>query len=408
MKLKTIYKKGFKNNIIDIVFKDKYNKNSITYNNLLTDCMTYSTKKYPTKRELLMKYEYLYDSYIKCRVARIGKNTYSTFSLEFLDPKYCDEGYLNEVIELLFDLIYKPNIDKDGFDKKTFDISKNNYKAYLETVKENPAKYATTRSLYNMDPTSISAIPMYGDLDILKNITRKDLLKTYDNLINNTEMFIYVCGDLDMDNISNIISKYYKDNNIKVETELFIDNKKRDKVDDVIEYGPYNQDILNIIYNMDNMNKYEREILLPIYNYILGSGGLTSKLYDKVREKNSLCYTIYSYYSVSDRLFHIYAGFNKKDKELCLKLINECMNEMETGKFTKKELEDTKKYFIHSLDNSDNSIDRIINYNIAHDMCDTYYPYEKKDLYKKVTKEEIIDLAKKIHINTIYILGGES
>lgn len=408
MKIHTIYKKGFKNNIIKVLFKDKYNKDIITYNNLLTDCMTYSTKKYPSKRELLMKYEYLYDSYIKCRTTRVGKNICTIFSLEFLDPKYCDEGYLNEVIELLFEMIYKPNIDKDGFDKKTFDICKNNYLAYLETVKENPSKYGTYRALYNMDPHSISTYPMYGDIDTLKSINRKELVNTYNNLINNTEMYIYVCGDLDMDNITNIINKYYKDNENKVDNDLFVDNKKRNKVQEVIEYGPYNQDTFISIYNLDKFNKYEREILLPTFNYIFGSGGLTSKLYDKVREKNSLCYTIYSYPNVYDNLFFIYAGINKKDKDLVIKLINECLNEMLTGKFTKKELESTKRYLIHSLDNSDNSIERIMGYNIAHDLEGLYLPKEKQELYKNVTKEEIIELAKKIHINTIYILGGES
>ncbi len=406
--LHTIYKDGFKNNVIKIIYKDKYNKDIITHNNLLLDCLTYSTKKYPTKRELLRKYEYLYDAYIRGKISRIGKNVLTTFSLDFLDPKYCEDGYLEEVIEILFDIVNHPNINGNKFDEKTFNIAKFNYQSYLESIKENPNSYAYSRALYHFDKDSLCSISMDGDLEVLKSIKNEDLIKYYKHLINETECHIYVSGNLDMDKVANIIDKYINRKDNRVDNDLVIINKKRNKVLNVEESGPYKQDILYIIYNIDELSKYESEVVLPIYNYILGSGGLTSKLYDKVREKNSLCYSIRSSYNFLDKIMYVHAGINKKDKDLVVKLISECFMEMVNGKFTKKELEDTKKYYIHSLDNANNSVNRIIGYYSSNYFFGAYMPDEMKVLYKKVTKEDVVKVAKKIKINTVYLLGGES
>ncbi len=406
--LHTIKSKKFKNNTIKIIFKEKYKKDIITYNNLLIDCLTYSTKDYPSKRELAKELEYLYNSYVSKNSSRTGNNMYTSISLEFLDPKYCDQGYLDDVIKVFFDIINNPNIDRDGFEKKNFEICKNNYIKYLETIKEKPAKYAFFRALINMDSNSISSDNADGDIEVLKKITRKELLNTYNHLLKESECHIYVVGNLDMTLVEELIDKYSKkNNNIIVNDELYINNKYKEKVLDVEELDNCNQDILYMIYNLDEMNKYEREIVLPVYNYILGRGGLTSKLYDKVREKNSLCYTIYTYYNTFDSLLFLYAGINSKDKELCVKLIDECFSEMENGEFSDKDLDETKMYLINLLDNSDNSISSIASYNISHDLFNLYLPKDKKELYKKVTKEDIINVSKKIHKNTIYILRGE-
>lgn len=407
--LHTINKKGFKNNIIKIIFKDKYDKDSVTANNLLIDCLTYSTKNYPSRRDLLRRYEYLYDMDIRSRVSRTGKIVFTELMLEFLDPKYCEPNYLEEVIGMLFEIINNPKIDKNGFDKENFDISKSAYLSYLETLSESSGKYAYRRALYNMDKDSISTYSMDGDIEELKKIKRKDLINNYNHLINDTECHIFVCGDLDMKKVEQIIDDNYKKNKKNIiKDDYYVDNKKRDKVLDVEESGPYKQDILYMIFNIDKLNKYEEEVLLPVYSYILSDGGLTSKLYKRVREDNALCYSISSFYDRYDGLFFTCSGISRDNKELCVKLINECYKEMADGKFTKKELEEAKRYLVHSLDNADNSIGRIINGKIGEELIHIYSVKEKQKLYKNVTKEELINISNKIHINTIYMLRGEA
>ena len=77
-------------------------------------------------------------------------------------------------------------------------------------------------------------------------------------------------------------------------------------------------------YRLNNLDFHEMNHVLRIYNTILGTMN-DSILFNIVREGNSLCYTIGSYYSKYNPSLTIYAGINKKNYELTVKLIKECV-----------------------------------------------------------------------------------
>ena len=113
-------------------------------------------------------------------------------------------------------------------------------------------------------------------------------------MLNNTECYIYIVGNLNKKEVVSYLDKYfasikkYSNNNT-----LFINNESREDSLYIEEIGPFKQDSLIIFYNLDLKSRKEKYVSSALFNFILGSGGLTSKLYDNVREKNSLCYTVF-------------------------------------------------------------------------------------------------------------------
>ncbi len=407
-KIHTIKTDKFKNCSMEIMFRNNLIKEEITENNMLVDMLMHSSKKYPKRRDIAIELENLYSSSVRGFSTRLGNSIMLSFVLDFLNPRYCDEGYLEEIISLPFELLLNPNVDNLEFDRRSFNIIKNRIKSDIESLKENASRYAFRRSLTLMDKDSPSSYYMTGYLSDLENITPSSLVDTYHRMLNDYICDIYIIGNLDMDKVVQLIKDKFKIKTIKdYKVNLYVDNKIRKKNLDICETGNYEQDSLVMIYNLDNLNKKERDYVIQLYNIILGSGGLTSKLYKYLREENSLCYIVSSMYQKYDGLLLIYSGIDKKDKNKCLKLINKALQEMINGDFTDEELDNAKKAVISSIKMSEDTNGGIINNYLFNELDNLPLYDERVKEFKKISKKDVIEVAKKVKLNTIYLLSGE-
>lgn len=408
-KIHTIKTDKFKNCSMEVMFRNKIDEKKITENNMVVDLLMHSSKKYPKRRDVAIELENLYSSFLRGSITRLGSSVILSFIMDFLNPKYCEDGYLEEVIAMPFEMILNPNVTDGEFDRRSFNIIKNRIKSDIESLKENATRYAFRRSLSIMDDKSPSSYYMVGNLEDLDNITPESLVKSYNDILNNYICDIYVIGNLDMDEVVELIKKYFKINTIKEEKlNLYVDNKVVKKYKDITEYGSYEQDSLVMIYNLDNFTKRERDFTIHLYNLILGSGGLTSKLYRYLREENSLCYLVSSMYQKYDNLLLVYSGIDQKDKDKCVKLVNRAINEMIKGDFSDEEIDNAKKAVISSIKMSEDTNGGIINNFLFNDLDNLPLYDERVKEFKTVTREEIMEVARKVRLNTIYLLGGEN
>ena len=407
-KIHTIKTDKFKNCSMEIMFRKKLDKKEITQNNMLVDMITHSSKRYPKKRDVAIELENLYSASFRGFTTRLGSSVMLSFVLDFLNPKYCEKGYLEEVLSMPFEMLLNPNISNGKFDERSFNIIKNRLKSDIESLKENAAKYAFRRSLLNMDENSPSSYNMTGYLEDLESITPSNLVDSYNKLLSDYTCDIFVIGNLDMEEVVSTIKSKFNNRTIKVDKiKLYVDNDLRKKHINIEETGKYEQDSFIMIYNLDNLNERERNFVIHIYNIILGSGGLTSKLYRYLREENSLCYNVSSMVQKYDGLLMIYSGIDAKDKDLCIELVNKAMKEMSNGEFSDIELDNAIKTVISSLKMGEDTQGGIIN-NYLFNYLDNLPLYEERvKEFKTVTKEEVINISKKIKLNTIYLLKGE-
>ncbi len=405
--LYTIKTDKFRTCQIEIVFRQKLSKEKITINNLLIDCLTYTSKKYPRRKDVVEALEELYSANLLGITSRVGNALFSNIILEFLDPKYCDKDYLDNILAFPFEMLFNPNIENDEFDLHTFNIMKNRNMADIKSVKDIPSMYAIKRSIIIMDNTSPTSFMTTGYLEDLDNITSEDLVKAYKELLNNAVCDIYIIGNLDMDYVDKKISILFNNRYIKeLDIDYFVNNKLRKKVLDIVETGNYEQSNLVLLYNTDKFSEQEMNYTIHVFNYIFGNGSLTTKLYKYLREENSLCYNAYSIYQKLDNLLIIFVGIDYQNKKKCVKLINKALKEMVNGIFSEEDILYAKKSLISNVESSmDNPSSLLDNY-VFHNVVDTPLLSERKKELNKITKKDIIELSKKIKLNTIYMLGG--
>ena len=86
---------------------------------------------------------------------------------------------------------------------------------------------------------------------------------------------------------------------------------------------------------------------------------------------------------------------------------NKCLKEMADGKFSEEDVLGAKKARIHQVILREDSPWSIINIQIANDLDDLVSGNKLIKEYKTVTKKEVVNLAKKIKTNLVYLLCQE-
>ena len=401
----TIKTDKFKTVRMEIIFSREVKKNELSAFTFLCDLLTDSSKKYKTRKDIAIKLEELYKSVLYGVTNKVGNLFMTSFVFEFIDPLYINEKkYLKEAVSFPFELLNNPRINNKEFDITSFNIVKRRMIQEIESIKENSDKLAINNALNKMDKDSPSSFRVLGSIEDIEKITPSNLCDTYDNLFNHSNCDIFIIGNANMEEIVKIIKDNFKNRVIKLKKpKLLVNNKYRKKPIRVKEKASFVQSSLVLIYNILDLNKKEKNIDFHVFNYLFGSGGITSKLYKNLRVENSLCYSVRSLYLKYDELLIVEVSLDKENIDFAEKLIKKSIKEMQIGKYTDEGLEEAKKNLIFSLKmGMDNNVSILNNY-----VFNVYDKLplidERVDLINKVTKAELIKCAKSLKLNTIYI-----
>ena len=415
------YKKTIKDNItyhlintsrfnqitVSLYFTKDFERVDLSYAKLLTGTMVYSTKKYNTKSLIAQHGEDLYGAKVSAGYNIYGRLSTYSFTIDFINPIYTEEKYLDLSLDFLESVIIHPNTTNNHFNDEHFNIVKKDTIKGIESVKDNPNLFASIRYANNMYKGTPSEYGNLPNLDDVKKISSSDLYKYYLKLLNGEyKVDVVILGNVSDSIIDNIHSRFkiIKSNNKKL--DIFNKINYNFKENEIVETLKFNQSKLMIGYRLINMNAHEINHVLRVYNTILGTMN-DSILFNIVREANSLCYSIGSYTSRYNPSLTIYAGINKDNYDKTLKLIKECVESMSNKKKVERLFDSAKKTINTFLNNYyDDSVMQMNDY-----YLNEFDPQEDietiREKINKVTIEEVINLNKKIKLSTVYMLRGE-
>lgn len=406
----TIKTDRFKTSHIEVIFRDIANKEEMGAYSFLADMLSQSSKTYPRKKDLITRFEELYKIIVYATTLRVGNILDFHVSLDFINPDYInDKNYIEEVIKTLFDIIENPNVTNDEFDLKTFNIVKERLKREINSLKENPMKQSINEAFKAMNTDTPTSYELLGNLESLEKITPSSLYKTYKNLRKNFKVDIFLIGNLEMDDTVSLIKKYFKNRYIiENKLDLMVDNKEIKRLVVKSMASDNVQANLVMIFNLKNLTEIEKNITFNVFNYLYGSGGLTSKLYQSIREKNSLCYQISSMYLKYDKLLLVHISLEQVNVKKATSLVKKELKNMQAGNFTEEELKDAINNMIVSLDMAqDNNVSLINNY-VFHVFDNLPMPEERVEMFKNIKKDDVINVAKKVKLNTVFTLEGRN
>lgn len=397
----------FKTITVEVDFQRELKPEDITIRNLLKSVILTSNKNFKTERELIKETENLYDLKLISSNTRIGNYTNLAFKIRFLNEIYTEKDLNEYSIDFLFDILFNPLISENKFDEEVVKKCKNKLAKSIKSLSDNKLKYTLFKLLETTKdkPYSYSS---YGNLDDLEKINSSNLYNYYKSLITEDHIDIFVVGDVNTDKIKNIFRNKFRATTFKKrQKKIIVDElKPRQRIKKIIEHTNANQSQLTMLCSLNNLSEDERKFTLLVYNELLG-GSSNSILYDTIREKNSYAYYINSSHKPYDNILMVYSGIESGNSEEVLKLIKKSFQNITKGKFEDINLKNAKETIIASIKASKDSPSGIINTYLAKTLVGTCEFEERIERINKVTREDIINLSKKITMHTVYLLEGD-
>jgi len=398
----------FKTIDIRIMFTDKFKKEEITKRNFLLDMLTYSCKKYNTKRLLSIKCQDLYSLNLNSANLRTGNYLISKIGISFLNPKYTEKSMLEESIDLLMEIIFNPNVIDKKFDSKSFKIIKKELENEIITIKEQPKIYAVSQMLKEMGNDSPYSYHGYCYKEDLEKIDEANLYEFYQQFLNKNLVDIYIVGDIDFLQLEKIIKSRFKISTLRKDKgNVFYKHKIiRKKSKKIIEKSEFLQSKLVIGLKIDKLNEFEKNYVINIYNMLLG-GCTDSLLMQNVRVKESLVYYIYSSLNKTDNIIIISCGIDKRNFDKTLKIIKKTMKDIELGKMNDLDINKCQMEYISALETAENNPGSLIDIKMTENLKITDSLAVRKEKINLVTKSDVVKISEKITLDTIYLLEGE-
>lgn len=404
--LHTIKTDKFKTNLLAIFLTFPIIKDEATKNTLIALMLKRGSKLYKTREDITNKLAEMYGASLDSGIEKSGDNHILKFYLESINEEYLPkkEDLLKESVNLLFDVVFNPNIENGKFNEEFLEQEKYSLEQIINSKIDNKAMYALNRCIEEMYENKPYGIYKYGYVEDLKNIDGHNLYEQYKNIISICKIDIFVSGNNDnVDNyiMENNMIKELNEREPKYVTEGKSSNENNEKY--IEEKMDVKQGKLVIGTDIKNFGKDFR-YSAQVYNTILG-GSANSKLFQNVREKASLAYTVSSNYMKLKSNIFIRAGIEIENYEKALNIIKEQIEEMKQGEFSDEDIINAKRIITAGIKNIKEEQDIEISYYYGQELSNvkTSIPEYLKSI-EEVSKQDIIDVANNININTIYFL----
>jgi len=361
----------------------------------------------------------LYGASFDCGLDKTGDNLVLKFYIESINDNFLPEKNenLEQVLNLLLEIVFNPLVENDSFKNQYVELEKRNLELLINSVKDDKDIYSYEKCINIMYKNSGYGLSKYGNIEDLKTINSENLYNRYKEIISKGKIDIIVSGNYEKENIQRQIeeNQFIRNlnsredilniNNFKTEIKEKIDNPETVKEEMDVTQG-------KLVIGLDILpnNLEDFRFIAIMYNAIFGNG-VNSKLFQIVREKESLAYTAKSEYVVQKNNIFIRCGIECEKYDKTVELIKVLLDQMKNGEFTEEDINKTKEYIISGIDSINEEQDTQILYLFGQELSKLPLKTEEyKEKIKAVTKEQITEFAKSVQLNTIYFLksGGEN
>lgn len=409
IKLHFLNTEKFKTNIISVFLTTKLTRENVTKNALIPAVLRLGTNNIKTQKELNIKLDTMYGANFNCGIEKRGDNQVLKFYIEAINDEFVleKENILEQSINLLLDVVFNPLVCEDSFKEDYVNGEKKNLKKIIESKIDDKSAYAYIRCIEEMYKNKSYGLYQYGYVEDLEKINAKNLYEYYKTLLQQCKIDIFISGKLENEErIKSIIEKNDQIKLLNERTPEFIHDSKDivDNIEEKIVSESMNITQGKLVIGMNIKDSNEEEAPLSVYNAILG-GGANSKLFQNVREKASLAYTASSLYLKNKNNIIIRCGIEIGNYEKAVEIIKQQLEDMKQGKFSDENITDAKELMIASLNSIKDEQTSQISYLMSQELLDKEQELsEYIEQIKLVTREQIIDVANKVKINTIYFL----
>lgn len=407
-----IKKDLYKTDLSCIIITTPLKRETVTINALIPFILRRGTKRLPNQTLINKELENMYGAGFNCGIDKMGDNVVLKFYIESIANEYAldNENILKRNLKNLLEIVFDPIQNGNELNEEFLSLEKENLKKVINRKIDDKDSYALDACIEKMYNSEKFGLYKYGYIDDVDNITIEQLSEYYNWLIQNSKIDIFISGNIDEKEIESYLRENENIKKLKPRIENYILNNEFTESKQIVENPNEILEKMDItqgklVIGLDITSHIENlQIVALVYNALLGDGA-NSMIFQNVREKAGLAYSARSTFVKQKLNIFVRCGIQIENYEKALELIKVQLENIKNGDFTEEDLINSKTYLISSLKNVAEEQDTELIYYIGQEIAKTDMTLEEYiEKIENVTKEQILDVAKSISINTIYFL----
>ncbi|WP_040286806.1 EF-P 5-aminopentanol modification-associated protein YfmF [Sporosarcina koreensis] len=401
----------FKTISLSIKFTAPLTEESAGARTVLANVLEDSTAHYPTRTKLRQALEELYGAVFYTDTGKRGNQHSLMLFAESVNDEYLnnpDGPVFEQLLSLVKESLFEPNLTDGAFSETIVEREKQSVADRIRSVYNDKTRYANKRMLELIRPGEPASLSANGSEEAVLAVTAETLRQTYDSMLNNDSIDIYVLGDIDeqqmIEQVKDLFS--FPAGDRQTVQPAGHEHSGETPPKHIREKQDMKQGKLNMAYSTPVDFRHPDYPKMQMANGVLG-GFAHSKLFVNVREKESLAYYCSSSYSSQYGLLYIMSGIDAEEEEKTARLIGEQIEAMKQGKISDLEMRQTLALLSNSIRSAFDS---------AKGQIDIYDQYKQLDenfradhliaKWEQVTKEDVQQMAGQLTKEITYLLSG--
>ena len=400
-----ILDKRYKTNFFTVMLVTQLNKENAAANALIPTIISKSCESFPSKTDFNRMLTELYGASVYGSCGKRGDSQIVSISGSTIGDRYALNGekITERLIDTILECVTRPALENGAFPEKDFSLKCSELTDDILTEINDKRSYAFKRAseiIYENEP---SAVSVKGTVEDVKKLTPESVYKAYLKLLETAEIEIIYAGEETPENAEEKIrSAFSAAERHPIKNEKALPSPLKSEV-------RYAEDKLDIIqckmimaykYNCDDF------YAMRLMNHVLG-GTPVSKLFANVREKLSLCYYCSSSPNFQKKTLFIDSGVDAANTDAARNEIQHQIDEMRSGNISESEIENAKLSIKNLLKSNSDSPRAITLWYFGQIMRGTSdSPEDESEKIGRVSAEDIINAAKSLSLDTVYLLKG--
>lgn len=400
----------FKQNCLSIQYVRKMDRAEAAMNALIPSVLLRGTRSAPNLRGITRRLDELYGASVSPISRRAGDYQTTGFYVSLMDDRFALEGerVLEKTLAFVKELLFDYPVAEGGFLPEFVEGEKINQIAAIQAELNDKRVYAMQQLLKAMCKEDSFGIPRMGTPEEVAAITPQGLLAHYLRVRRESPVQLFYVGSADLPRVARELREMFAGEAreplpLPAQTPLTLTPGT-----DLRETMEVAQGKLCMGFSTPVTNRDRDFAAMQVANGIFG-GDVTSKLFQNVREKQSLCYSIGSSYYSAKGVVLVSAGIDF-DKEAHVR--QEVLGQLEAisrGQITDTELRSAREALLSALRGIHDAPSAMEGYYAAMELGGSgLTPQAHMEALERVTKEDVARVAETLRLHSTYFLEGDA
>ncbi len=400
----------FKTNCLCVTLLTPLDTEHAAENAILPFLLSHTCRKYPDFIQMNQRLEELYGASVHADVLRLGENQALTLRMLMVDDRFAlnGESVSAECARLLCEMLCEPVLENGLFRAEDVEREKRCLAELIESEVNEKRIYAKNRCEQVMCPDERYSAGRYGTIQSVQALTPKQVTDAWKRILKSARITVQALGTLDADAVQSCFagafSHFDRGTPADCKTEIVRDVKEVKRHTDRL---PVNQAKLVLGFRAPAAEPDDAVMAVRLMCALFG-GTPHSLLFLNVREKLSLCYYCAARYDRQKGIVLVESGVEEENAGKAEKEILRQLDRIRADDFD----QDTFDFTVLSMKNSFKTLSDsqgTLAAWYAGQLLDRAIlsPDEAARKVEQVTREQVVEAAQGMVLDTVYLLTGE-